>query len=90
MNSEIGRDSRLSVFYLQVLQETELQLEQPAEVCFSTPLMPKRENFFTTSSEVQPGHKTDTLPNTSFSNSRPQEAHLYSKIGIFLLRFDWA
>jgi hypothetical protein len=87
MNSEIGRDSRLSVCYLQVLQEPELQLEQPDEVCFSTPLMPKRENFLTTSSEVQPGHKTDVFPKTSFSKSSPQEEHLYSKIGIFPLRF---
>ena len=73
--------------YLQELQEPELQLEHPEEVCFSTPLMPKVENFFTTFSETHSGHDTVVFPKTSFSNSRPQAEHLYSKMGIFLLRY---
>ena len=75
--------SRLSRFYLQELQEPELQLEHPEEVCFPAPLMPKVENFFTTLSEVHSGHDTPVFPKTSFSNSRPHAAHLYSKMGIF-------
>lgn len=70
------------------LQEPELQLEQPEEVCFSTPLIPKVENFFTTSPDEQFGHDTEVFPKTSFSNSSPHEAHLYSKMGIFFLRQD--
>jgi hypothetical protein len=73
---------------LQELQEPELQVEHPEEVCFSPPLMPKSENFFTTSAEVQWGHETVAFPKTSFSNSRPHDEHVYSKIGIFLLRFS--
>jgi hypothetical protein len=68
---------------LQELQEPELQLEHPEEVCFPTPLMPKVENFFTTLSEVHSGHDTPVFPNTSFSKSIPHAAHLYSKMGIF-------
>ena len=74
-------------FYLQELQEPELQVEHPEEVCFSPPLMPKSENFFITSAEVQLGHETAAFPKTSFSNARPHDVHVYSKIGIFLLRF---
>jgi hypothetical protein len=80
-------NSREDSFYLQELQEPELQVEHPDAVCFSPPLMPKRDNFFTTSPEVQLGHEMVVFPKTSFSNSRPHEVHVYSKIGIFLLRF---
>ena len=68
--------------YLHELQEPELQLEQPEDVCFSTPLIPNVENFLTTLSEEQFGQATRVFPNTSFSNSRPHAAHLYSNIGI--------
>jgi hypothetical protein len=77
---------RLSAYYLHELQEPELQLEHPEDVCFSTPLMPKVENFFMTLSEAHSGHDTVVFPKTSFSNSRLHAAHLYSKMGIFILR----
>lgn len=63
-----------------------LQLEQPAEEVpakgFSTPLMPNRESFFSTSPEPHEGQLTAWEPITSFSNSLPHEEHLYSKMGI--------
>jgi len=67
---------------LHELHDPELHPAQPEEVCFSTPLIPNVENFFTTLSEVQFGQDTADEPNTSFSNSRLQAEHLYSKIGI--------
>jgi len=59
---------------LHVLQE---------DTCFSTPLMPKTENFFLIFWELHFGHETSGfVPETSFSNSFSQFWHLYSKIGI--------
>jgi host factor-I protein len=76
---------------LHELHELELHDEQPEEVCFPPPLMPKTENFFVISSELQAGQHTIVLPKTSFSKSAPQEEHLYSNIGIrkFLLPYDF-
>lgn len=70
--------------YPQVLQELllqELQPELPPPL-FSTPLIPKVENFFLTDSELHLGHLTIVLPKTSFSKFSPQSLHLYSNIGI--------
>jgi len=81
-----GRKDYGSGSHLQELHEPELQVEHPDDVCFWTPLMPKVENFFTTSTDVHPGHDTLVFPKTSFSNSSPQEGHLYSNIGMSILR----
>jgi hypothetical protein len=66
---------------LQELQVDLLQVPhaEPAEVTgFSTPLIPKRENFFFTSKEPHEGHFTSLLPETSSSNSSEQAVHVYS------------
>lgn len=62
---------------MQELQEPALQEEQPDEER-STPLMPKTENFFLTSSDPQATQYTFCAPNTSFSNSFPHFVHVYS------------
>jgi hypothetical protein len=63
--------------------EQEVQpAEELPEKGFSTPLMPKVENFFVTSAPSHLGHLTSVEPKTSFSNSSPQEPHLYSKMGM--------
>jgi hypothetical protein len=57
------------------LQEDELQEEQldPDEACLSTPLMPKRENFFLMFFALQTGQAiSELVAETSFSNSSPQ------------------
>ncbi len=69
--------------YLQDLQEDELQELQPDPpddvTGFSTPLIPKRENFFVTFLELHFGHETSGLvPETSFSKSSEHSSHLYS------------
>lgn len=71
--------------YLHVLQDEELQDVQPdvEETCFSTPLIPKTENFFFMFFELHLMHLTSgLLPETSSSNSVPQSLHLYSNIGM--------
>ena len=76
-------------FQWHELHEDELHEEQPEteEVCFSTPLIPKRENFFLMFFELHVGQAIAGFePETSFSNSFPQPSHVYSKIGIFCLR----
>jgi hypothetical protein len=63
--------------YLHELHEEELQEVHP-EVCFSTPLIPKTENFFLTFRDLHFGQVTLWLPKTSFSNSSPHLSHWYS------------
>ena len=62
------------------------QEEQPEELepakGLSTPLIPKVENFFVTSSLSHLGHFTTVELITSISKSLPHAPHLYSKIGI--------
>ena len=72
-----------STVYWQDLQDDELQElhpDPPDDVTgFSTPLIPKRENFFVTFLELHFGHETSGLvPETSFSKSSEQPSHLYS------------
>ena len=78
-------------FYLQELHEPPLHVEHPADVPFSTPFRPKRESFFVTWWEPQFGQSTALIPNTSFSKSRLQAEHLYSKIGmdVLLINIRW-
>jgi len=53
---------RSETYQWQLLQELLLQLLQPEEPGFSTPLMPKRENFFLMSLELHFGHCMAWLP----------------------------
>ena len=64
------------------LHELALHEEQLDDVCFSTPLIPKTENFLTTPDELHEGQETELFPKTIFSKSDPQAEHLYSNIGI--------
>jgi hypothetical protein len=75
----------LAFQWLHVLHEPELQDEQPEEVCFSMPLIPNTENFFTISAELHAGQQTMVSLKTSFSKSVPHDEHLYSNIGICLV-----
>jgi len=62
-----------------------LQEEQPEEDPangFSTPLIPKTENFFFTSSEPQDGHVALREPIARNSKSFSQDTHLYSNMGM--------
>jgi hypothetical protein len=61
-----------------LLQEVHPELPEE-ETGFSTPLMPKRENFFVMFFELHFGHETSGLvPETSFSKSSVQSLHVYS------------
>jgi len=75
--------SILFVFHLHELHEPALQEEQLDDVCLSAPLIPKTENFLTSSRELHEGHETALFPKAIISKSAPQAAHLYSNIGIF-------
>jgi hypothetical protein len=68
------------------LHEEELHEEHPEpdeETCFSTPLIPKSENFFLIFFELHEGHEiSGSAPETSFSNSLLHLWQVYSNIGI--------
>ncbi len=54
----------------------ELHPEPEEATGFSTPLIPKRENFFVRFPEPHFGHETSGFgPETSFSNSSAQSLH---------------
>jgi hypothetical protein len=65
------------------LQEEDVHDEQPEPpddvTGFSTPLIPKRENFFVMLCELHRGQSISGLePETSFSKSSEQSLHVYS------------
>jgi hypothetical protein len=49
---------------------------------FSTPLIPKTENFLFTFFDLHLGQLTLREPKTSSSNSCPHASHMYSNMGI--------
>ncbi len=72
------------------MQDDELHEEHPdppEEVTgLSTPLMPKRENFFVTFAELHLVHVISELELiTNFSKSSEQSLQVYSYIGIFII-----
>jgi hypothetical protein len=62
-------------------QEVQPDEDEPAKG-FSTPLIPKTENFFVTSLEPHFGQETSFETKTRTSNSSLQAGHMYSKMGI--------
>ena len=80
----------LRLYQLHELHDDLLHEVQPElpdeETGFSTPVMPKRENFFVMFFELHFGQETSGfVPETSFSKSSVQSLHLYSYIGIWLI-----
>lgn len=74
--------TRVQLQELQVDLPQELQPDEVPAKGFSTPLIPKRDSFFFTSSEPHSGHFAFWEPKTRSSKSLPQEPQLYSNMGM--------